>query len=140
MPEEKKKQPEVIIDRSKWRCGGVHHNHTTRIKNAHGSHATALLNQDGYKCCLGFACNQLGNIPDEDMLCSVSPASLYNPFWEGTCIPYLTSKTGENTLLTKEAMKINDDTGLSRASRETALKSIFAMAGVKLTFKGKYEN
>lgn len=42
------------IDRSKWRCGG------SDYSTKRGDGATTMLNSNGYMCCLGQICTQLG--------------------------------------------------------------------------------
>jgi hypothetical protein len=50
----------LIIDRAKWRTGG-----NSPIQTGVGR--TRLLNKEGYMCCLGFRCHQMG-IPEKDLL------------------------------------------------------------------------
>lgn len=56
-PKPKKVVDYLIIDRSKWRTGGdlAHVN-----DNQTGKGYTALYNKQGFMCCLGFRCNQMG--------------------------------------------------------------------------------
>lgn len=46
---------QIKIDRSKWRCGSQN-----GPGYAHGKGKTMLLNSNGYMCCVGQMCEQLG--------------------------------------------------------------------------------
>ena len=58
----------LIINRARWRTGGMEDDST-------GKSYTALLNDKGYMCCLGFRCEQMG-IPKKDLLGLSSPEDL----------------------------------------------------------------
>lgn len=119
-----KKKYKIVIDRSKWRTGEY-------SKSATGKGAdTALLNEEGYKCCLGFITQQ---VTKKGILGS------YQPHDCEFSIPLLNYKDGkmyENTELSKEAMAINDS-DMRLEEKEVALKKLFKNTPISLTFKGK---
>lgn len=113
---------EIIIDRSKWRTGADSCNST-------GTGSTLLLNDEGYKCCLGFVTQQATKKAIKNKL---SPASC------GYNVPDLTIN-GANTTLTSEAMRINDSVKTTPEEKEKALKKLFKNnSRYKLKFVGKY--
>ena len=86
-----------ILDYSKWRCG-FHGDH------ALGKGVTALLNDQGYMCCLGQWSKQLG-ATDDELMHKVSPWHIKR------VLPALTKATEYgfcNTDLAIRAMSIND--------------------------------
>ncbi len=122
----------LIIDRSKWRSGGF-----TGI-NETGKGTTFLLNEEGYMCCLGFRCHQMG-IPKKDLLDKGAPWELSYD-WD---IPDLLDDDDERIYsdsdFTDEAIAINDDPSLTPAEREKAIKNHFKKIGVTVEFTGKYK-
>ncbi len=123
----------VLIDRSHWR-------NARQDRFAHSFGETFLLNDEGYSCCLGFACQQLGGVQKYEMnnICFPSDlnfkvTSLNEP-----------SKRYEScfvdTRLSQKAIHINDDRHLSDEDREKALKSLFSKYSIKLEFTGEFEN
>jgi hypothetical protein len=115
------------INRSKWRTGSNGFDKT-------GQGSAALLNREGYMCCLGFRCHQLG-IPKKDLLGCEFPESTG---WQ--VIPDLLTTKGSNTVFTEEAAEINDNTEMSRTQREQRIKEHFAKKKIKVVFTGKYSN
>lgn len=116
------------IDRSKWRTGGNWGKHRT------GEGDTELLNKEGYMCCLGFRCNQLG-VPKKDLLGVSSPRETK---WE--VIPdLLDDLTYFNTIFCQDAMSINDDKNLTPKKREERIKKHFAKKKTRVVFTGKYK-
>lgn len=119
----------LIIDRSKWRTGEGSFSET-------GKGDTLLLNKQGFMCCLGFRCNQMG-IPKKDLLNKGMPedlADLYN-------IPNLIEGDDEfwaDTEFTNAAIRLNDSRMLKPKEREKAIKEHFATIGVTVQFKGRY--
>lgn len=121
----------LIINRAKWRTGGttIYNDYST------GKGYTALLNEEGYMCCLGFRCEQMG-IPKENLLGKSSPENLSDD-WD---IPDLIDFEGKNTSFVNEAIKINDNTMLlDKKTREKEIKEHFATIGVTVEFTGKYK-
>ena len=119
------KKDYLIIDRAKWRTGA-----NSPIETGVGQ--TQLLNKEGYMCCLGFRCHQMG-IPEKDLLGMGSPGSIITD-WD---IPDLINSRG-NTPFTAEAVRINDDSSITPEEREKRITKHFATIGVTVEFKGKY--
>lgn len=121
-----------IIDRSKWKCGG---SMNPINKNTHGKGATYLLNDQGYMCCLGHVCRQLG-VAVKDMEGIDIPSRI------NQSIPILTRKcdgTYQDTILANRAIKINDDHDTTLQKKESLLKKLFKQFGHTVVFEGKYE-
>lgn len=118
---------EFTIDRSKWRCGG------SDEKNARGYGQTSLLNHENFQCCLGQIGSQLGY---ERLLSIGEPGDLFDEEdkFEESCI---VNYNGQNTKLSIDAMKINDETSYTLPEREKLLRERFAEEGIKLKFVGK---
>lgn len=118
---------DFTVDRSKWRCGGALGNPTVR-----GEGVTKMLNGDGFMCCLGHCAKQLDpdviienkNYPN-DSLWNISRYD--NPF-----IMHL-----KNSLLAKEAARINDDEQIDQKEREQRLRNLFKEYGHTIKFTGK---
>lgn len=121
------KKDYLIIDRAKWRTGGegIH-------KTGEGN--TVLLNDEGYMCCLGFRCEQMG-IPEKLLLNVGMPSGLYNSY----DIPDLINELGKNSEFAVQAVKINDDGEPSPKEREKAITKHFKTIGVTVEFKGRYK-
>lgn len=132
------KKDYLIIDRAKWRTGGISYLNL----NYTGEGSTLLLNEEGFMCCLGFRCHQMG-VPEEDLLGSPTPDSLSELY----DIPDLIEKVGlfcdfsvyRDTRFTQDAVNINDNTGLSSKEREKAITKHFKKIGVTVEFKGRYK-
>lgn len=131
----------VIIDRSKWRCGGGG-------GSRHGAGETKLLNDEGFMCCLGFVSQALG-AGTADLLGEAEPGEavksaassgqrqrLLATLSAGTCD--LVNEAGGNTDLTIEAITINDDTQIGDAEREARLRQEFVRQGHDIEFQGEY--
>lgn len=122
---------QLVIDRSKWRCGEntqYDKEHFLKpIVSAHGIGKTKLLNKEGFKCCLGFAANQLDGCSDEviadkilpNRVTSIEPCSITNR-------------------LGSTAAKLNDNGLLSFEEREARIAALFAKYDVDVTFIGEY--
>jgi hypothetical protein len=121
-----KQKDYLIIDRSKWRTGAYGEIYKT------GKGVTSLLNRNGYMCCLGFRCHQMG-IPKKDLLNCTTPSGLSND-WD---IPDLLDKHF-NSDFTTIAMDINDSLNLNIKEREKRIKKHFTTIGITVEFKGKY--
>lgn len=114
-------EKKLILDYSTWRCGG-------EGKNKLGEGRTALLNYEGFMCCLGQFSLQLGSeITERDLDDEAEPSDMWK------LIPYLTipNENGEeefgyyNTQLSNRAMKINDDEKTSVTEKIEQLKELF---------------
>lgn len=132
------KKDYLIINRSKWRTGGDPDitDSTNKKENVTGKGDTQLLNNEGFMCCLGFRCQQMG-IPKKDLLNIASPNGLKD--WD---IPDLltTSPFGTviNSKFTMEAIRINDKADISSKEREKQIKEHFAKRNIIVVFTGKY--
>lgn len=116
---------QFVIDRSTWRCGG-------ESRDKHGKGRTSLLNNDGYMCCLGQVCQQLGQM---NILNIDAPSILEIE------IEPLTIKEGNytsDTELSDLAMSINDNSEYSRIERERLLSELFSSFGHEITFINNY--
>ena len=123
----------LIIDRSKWRTGSDGPHHT-------GKGDTQLLNKQGFMCCLGFRCNQMG-IPKKDLLNKAEPEDLANIY----TIPDLVEEEHwfekiltQNSDFGREAIMINDNEEITKEERERLIKEHFKKINVKVIFKNKY--
>ena len=127
--EDKKK---ITIDRATWRCGYK----SLVPTNKNGIGETVLCNDQGFKCCLGFACQQLTGVSDETLLYKPSPEHLRME------IPGFTSLQGAarplDTQLSDDAIDINDSERTTREQKEIALTERFAQDGFTLEFTGEY--
>tara|TARA_R110000850_G_scaffold34024_2_gene92261 strand:- start:3744 stop:4148 length:405 start_codon:yes stop_codon:yes gene_type:complete len=124
---------EFIIDRSTWRCGGD--NNDDSSNNEKGLGETALLNREGFMCCLGQVSKQLG-ATEEMLLEHAEPCDVEKLFdLDENCV--LLNEAGLQTLLTIDAMSINDDYGINIKEKEKQLKSLFSEHLIKLKFIGK---
>lgn len=123
------KKKTIIIDRSKWRTGNNLHSSF----NSTGYGNTKLLNEEGYKCCLGFIASQATH---QKILNSCEPT--YCKY----IIPELSyrDKYGYviNSTLADNAIKINDNGYTTPQEKEKSLKQLFKDSRYKLVFKGKF--
>jgi hypothetical protein len=121
----------VYLDR--WRCGG---DSDSTINHVHGEGMTALLNSQGYMCCLGFACQQLGGLTEDDMFEVDTPESTF------VVIEGLTEKKDGvdmvlDTDLSRKAVQINDDGCITLEAREEELTALFKLHGIEVEFVSK---
>lgn len=124
----------VRINRAKWRSGG------DLSESYTGEGDTYLVNDEGYRCCLGFACHQLSNLNLQQLTCIAEPGGLQ------TVIPllnYIDNDYGwncmENTDFSDECVAINDDATITSKQREYKLKRKFKANGIELEFYGEYK-
>lgn len=126
----------LTIDRSKWRTGSDGPHHT-------GKGLTQLLNKQGFMCCLGFRCNQMG-VLKKDLLGKSEPNDLSDEYdipdlvEDKPIYDWLGAMYYENTDFTREAIQINDDNSLTKKERERRIKEHFQKINVKVIFKNKY--
>lgn len=129
-------RPVIVIDRAKWRCGGE----SGWTPYQHGLGDTALLNDEGYMCCLGFACRQLA--PYADVLRIGEPADV-DPDECGALVPFLLCAENDgfaSTVLTRAAMKANDEPSSTHLEREWRVAEAFHKGGLGVSFVGEYES
>lgn len=107
----------VNIDCKKWRTGG------DSVNNATGTGITSLLNNDGYMCCLGFACRTID--PSIDITNKSEPldAAWSDEKEEYVRIKGLSTEEG-NTEFSQKCMKINDDENTTIWEKIEALKKL----------------
>lgn len=130
-----------IIDRSKWQCGG---GGTDTINNEvyfHGCGTTHLLNRAGYMCCLGHISLQCG-VPQDVLLENGEPCNLLEELDDVVeKISFLLNDDfSDNSILTENAMHINDDGLITHAKREQELKDLFAASNIELEFIGEFNS
>ena len=130
----------VVIDRSKWRTGGEEGN-----KYGSGLGETALLNDGGYMCCLGFACRTAG-VSRRSIINEGKPDSLedkHHSVIKKLIVANLCRRDGVgdlyNTAWVEEAMSYNDDSYITRKHREKKIASFFKEGGHTVEFVGEYE-
>lgn len=109
------------VRRSKWRRGGP--------KNIHTMGYTNLLNEQGFMCCLGFACNQICRIPKKKLLGESLPDKVIGN--ESTFV----DRHGVNKNFVYTAVRINDASYINDKVREARLKKLFKENGILVTFK-----
>jgi len=138
-----------VIDRAKWRCGGDQF-------AQRGEGCTAMLNEQGYMCCLGQIFRKLG-YADDALMRVASPSDVreavegYNPELAVNS-PYPDAElfarrardsegcvygAWYNSELSIEAMTINDMT-CHPASREARLIELFKTHGHTIEFINEY--
>jgi hypothetical protein len=109
----------LTLNYSKWRCGDTGYNQL-------GMGHTALLNHEGYMCCLGQFCLQLKPaIKEDEIFEEFMPSDLE------IHIPLLTKKKGEkssiyyiSTEFSETAMSINDDSHTTPTIKINKLRSL----------------
>ncbi|UOF79562.1 hypothetical protein [Bacteriophage sp.] len=125
----------VTIERPKWNFGAEIGSEARRVMGP----LCYLLNGTGYRCCLGFAIQQLyrhytgGELPAEAILWKNMPgkveASRYTPeLVEGTT----------DSAFSIIAARINDSVGEEHTEREHKLQKLFQEHGIELEFAGQY--
>ena len=140
--------PVVRINRSKWRFGGGgfydFDKDERTLDRLLGK--TALLNSEGYKCCLGFAVKQLiPTVKQFDLEGRYNPGDLVltKPVKSFKNAHLLLNDEGGSKVWTEDAVCINDDFDEnddrpSLEDRENKLIALFKENGVTLEFYGKY--
>ena len=123
----------IYIDRSKWRTGPSEIEEVERGEHITGKGQTQLLNSQGYRCCLGFVCQQAG--PRQRTRGMGDPYALKKPV-EGLSIRGVTHIM--HTSLTNEAIAINDDGATTPRQKERLLRSLFKDSPYQLVFEGEY--
>jgi hypothetical protein len=122
------KPKKLILDYSKWRCGGDGENKV-------GDGMVALLNDQGFMCCLGQWHQQYG-VSDNDLLNKGEPNELpeetdtfsFENDWNesGECIEI------KNTNLSERAIGINDDEETTPDEKITLLSKLLSTEGIEL--------
>ena len=92
------------------------------------------------RCCLGFACQQLGGFTDEEMKNVPWPYGMalseVSPELDKLFVMHNTTRAGSknNSPFAGEAGRINDATDISEETRERELTALFNKHGVSLSF------
>lgn len=119
---------EVTIARSNWNRA------IPKVEYREHFGPTALLNEEGNMCCLGFVCKAMG-ISDEQMADRAYPQST------GLEIPQLTQFYDESyprdSALSCAAAAINDNPAIPPKEKEKQLKNLFLEKNIKLKFVGE---
>jgi hypothetical protein len=127
----------IRINRAKWISGEPSSNELPN--NSSGLGSTALLNYDGYRCCLGFAAKAITKRPWADFDDVIDPSCCdfdiegLNKRCKGE------SEYRDNTRFANACITINDNPHISRETREKKLIARFAKEGHELEFYGKYK-
>lgn len=119
------------IDRRKWRCG-----HEGQYQRGRGD--TAMLNEEGFMCCLGHCALQIDpEMPSDDLLGIAEPAELDDELMP---LSELSDDNGWtcNTELSDLAIEINDNDSFDDATREAKLAALFAEHGHQIEFTNEY--
>jgi hypothetical protein len=122
----------LVLDYSKWRCGSLGH-------NALGEGCTRLLNTEGYQCCLGQWCSQIG-VPESSLLNRCRPADLNISICYLTEQLQLSDKIIYNTSLAKRLMLINDNTMTTPFKKIKELEELLSDHNIKLEVINLPEN
>lgn len=119
-----------ILYKSKWICGTPDENDNPN--NYMGEGDTMLLNNEGYYCCLGMFCEQMGVKLEEDE----DEGGYYEPRNLDMRIPALTSSDGiRNSKLSNKAIEINDNEATTVEQKIKQLKSLFSKWKYKIIVK-----
>jgi len=125
-----KEVKELEIDVLKWRTGDF-----SQFKTGEGT--TALLNRNGFMCCLGFMCIQSG-LDKKDLLGWGEPGELNKEIPNlNKFIPsdeYDNEGYYINSHLSNAAITINDDNKTSITEKMTKLTNLFGEHGIIIKF------
>jgi hypothetical protein len=113
---------ELILDYSKWRCGDDGDNKV-------GTGTTGLLNDQGYMCCLGQWCHQLG-APLPELLNNGEPQGIKTTIHLFVEEELPDGKYGN--ALTAECIRINDEPETTPDEKITQLTERLAKEGITL--------
>tara|TARA_R110000782_G_scaffold184388_2_gene274611 strand:- start:1042 stop:1404 length:363 start_codon:yes stop_codon:yes gene_type:complete len=116
----------VEIHRAKWARGKLNGD-------------AALLNDDGNMCCLGFACQQLLGLTDDQMRHLGEPHEAINALHGHDDTVFTTFKEersiNQNNDFALEAMRINDSEQMEESLREINLTKLFLDNQLEITFE-----
>lgn len=131
----------VVIDRGKWRTGSCGRDQT-------GKGDTALLNKEGYMCCLGF-CMVASKVAKKNLLgvsapgsCLIQDAIDPNKARRSSGVRALTQKSSltkfKNSIFAHNAMDINDSVESTPEEKEQQLLKLFKDSVFDIEFTGSY--
>lgn len=120
----------LVLDVSTWRCGLK----SKKPNTICGSGSTLLLNDEGYKCCLGQFATQINpDITDEEIRGISQPSELsfsiegLNIMFDGGEEP-----SYDDTDLSNLAIGINDDEDLTIDEKIEQLQNLFCAYGFEI--------
>lgn len=131
-----KKKPVLsfTVKLSKWRCGG----HSAFADNKLGIGATFLINPEGYKCCLGFACQAAGF---RGRLTDIANPSHLKREVKGLSIRNHLKRSHNplvsdffNTEFTNDAIRINDDPSTTIEHKQQKLIELGKQHNIEIKF------
>jgi hypothetical protein len=115
----------LVLDYSKWRSGLRSHNQV-------GRGSTVLRNKEGYMCCLGQWCSQLG-VSDEELEGNSEPWSVKtNADISLFTQPDLASGGLESSRLARDAIFINDEHATTPVDKINKLTNLLGSYGIEL--------
>lgn len=115
----------LILDYAKWHCGDGDE------MNGLGKGKVSLLNDEGYMCCLGQWCNQLG-APLDMLKGNGEPGELQIVLEPFNYAPWDDKITTRNTNLSSVCIVINDDPNTTPFHKIIELKKVLAKAEIDL--------
>lgn len=111
---------EFVVQRSKWLRGDPMN--------------SALLDEDGCRCCLGFVSSQCG-VPDRHMLERATPSVILHSTEPVVGVLVQATARRKHTELARHAIPLNDSAMLTDDEREAKLAALFAEHGYALRFE-----
>lgn len=117
----------LIIDRTKWRTGSYG-------ETATGKGDTALLNKEGFMCCLGFECLRRGLNEDEILGQPEPETMIFDDRFEKDRFGDMVNDSGHNRSWVDQAISINDDMLTSLKEKEEKIQKIFAGQCIEVEF------
>lgn len=115
-----------ILDVKRWRCGKEGY-------FRHGEGNTAMLNPEGYMCCLGHFAKQFG-VPDDKLLSTINPHHLASVLEGKKYDPAMlsSSEANLNSDLACDLIRINDNPMTSMAEKIVSIREKLEAAGHEL--------
>lgn len=93
----------------------------------------ALKNDEGFMCCLGFACRAMG-VKNGRLLNSQLPADIEGITLESKAGRYFLNSELKNNQVTRDIAAVNDDPRLSPSKIKAKLKSLFNKLNIDINF------
>lgn len=123
-----KKRKYFTLDYLKWKCG-----HGSSCKHSkHGKGQTLLENCFGFQCCLGQFYCQLGAKDIDGISTPVAYGKIDGSKYQN---PFISEISEENTDLSNDCIKINDDLLTTIATKVNLLKERLKQDGFILRLK-----
>lgn len=132
---------DFILDIKKWRCGADSRDYKTRI----GSGSTSLKNEQGFSCCIGQFCKQIGIA--EDKLLDIATPECLKDYYSEMEYPNLFDsifvyKESEKTKfcdskLSRELILINDNRETTVVVKVKELRATLEKYGHTLTIQNE---